>query len=69
MRRYTICGMVYSDALASNGLPVNIVTDSYAAFDEAKQSLRHFPAYQVVCTAREGALIMRVELKKAAKIV
>lgn len=69
MARYTICGMIYSDAFATNGVPVNIVADNYLAFDDAKQSLRHFPAYRVICSAQEGQTVARVELKKIAKTI
>lgn len=69
MARFTICGMAYSDNLASNGFPVNIVTDDPLTFADARQSLCHFPIYQVVCTAQEGQTVARVELRKVVKIV
>ena len=67
MARYTIAGMVYSDALAIRGVAVDIKTASYAEYDAARTNVLSFAAYRVVCSAQEGATMARKEFVKFAK--
>lgn len=69
MARYTIAGMVYSDALACRGVAVDIKTASYVEYDAARTNVLSFAAYRVVCSAQEGATIARKEFVKFAKSI
>lgn len=62
MAQYKITGVVYDES--GECFEVNYSGAIYAQYDAARRRCKAFPAYRIVCAAREGQVIARKEFVK-----